>query len=51
MNASAIIRAGTLDDPSFGKPEMTVWTEAAPDWAIIDPDIPSLPRQPPPVGS
>jgi hypothetical protein len=43
------IRAGALDDPNLMKPQMTIWTAAAPDWACIDPELPKLPGQPPPV--
>lgn len=43
------IRAGALDDPNLMKPQMTIWTDAAPDWACIDPALPKLPGQPPPV--
>jgi hypothetical protein len=43
------IRAGALDDPNLMKPQMTIWTDAAPDWACIDPTLPKVPGQPPPV--
>ena len=43
------IRAGALDDPNLMKPQMTIWTSAAPDWACIDPALPKVPGQPPPV--
>ena len=43
------IRAGALDDPNLMKPQMTIWTESAPDWACIDPALPKVPGQPPPV--
>lgn len=39
-----ILRAGTLDDPVHGRPTMTVWTDATPPWAMIDPDLPAYPR-------
>ena len=42
------IRVGTLDDTSLAKPEMTIWTAEAPDWACIDPDVPRFESQPPP---
>ncbi len=44
-----ILRAGTLDDPGVARPEMTIWTESAPGWACIDEQLPSVPRQPPPM--
>lgn len=43
------IRAGALDDPNLMAPQMTIWTDAAPDWACFDPDLPRVPGQPPPV--
>ena len=43
------IRAGALDDPNLVKPQMTIWTDAAPDWACFDPALPKVPGQPPPV--
>ena len=45
-----ILRAGTLDDPSVVKPAMTIWTDSAPPWACIDPDLPRVAKQPPPAG-
>src|SRR3546814_2410961 len=41
------IRVGTLDVTSLAKPEMTIWTEDAPDWACIDLDVTRLASQPP----
>jgi hypothetical protein len=38
------VRAGTLDDPEVGKPQITIWTSSAPSWAVSDPNIPSLER-------
>jgi hypothetical protein len=32
------VRAGTLDDPEIGKPQMTIWTASAPSWAVFDPN-------------
>ena len=43
-------RAGTLDDPEIGKPDLTIWTAQAPSWACIDDAIPSIEGQPPPAG-
>ena len=43
------IRAGALDDPNLMKPQMTIWTDAAPDWSCIDPFLTQVPGQPPPV--
>ena len=43
------IRAGALDDPGLMGPQASIWTDAAPGWACIDPAIPSYPGQIPPV--
>ena len=43
------IRAGALDDPNLMKPQMTIWADSAPGWACIDPALPKVPGQPPPV--
>ena len=43
------IRAGALDDPNLLGPQMTIWTDAAPDWACFNPALPMVPGQPPPV--
>lgn len=43
------IRAGALDDPNLMGPQMTIWTDAAPDWACFDPALPMVAGQPPPV--
>jgi hypothetical protein len=43
------VRAGALDDPGLMAPQMTIWTSAAPGWACIDPAVPAIERQPPPV--
>jgi hypothetical protein len=40
------VRAGTLDDAEIGKPAITIWTSAAPSWAVFDPDLPQDERQP-----
>jgi hypothetical protein len=45
------LRAGTLDDPEQIKPQMTIWTSAAPSWAAIDPSLPTNPAQPAPAAS
>jgi len=43
------VRGGTFDDPELARPASTIWTIQAPSWACIDPKIPSLPGQPPPI--
>lgn len=42
------IRVGTLDDAGSIRPEMTIWTAEAPEWACFDPDAPKFEGQPPP---
>ena len=44
-----IVRNGTLDDTSLLKPDATIWTASAPEWAWIDESIPRHVGQPPPV--
>ncbi|HEY0270172.1 MAG TPA: GFA family protein [Sphingomonas sp.] len=44
-----IVRVGTLDEPDRIAPQATIWADAAPHWAPIDPDLPRHGRQPPPV--
>ena len=45
-----ILRAGTLDDPEIANPSMAIWTDSAPSWACIDPEMARSSRQPPPAG-
>jgi hypothetical protein len=37
-----------LDNPNLMAPVMTIWTDAAPDWACFDPTLPKVGGQPPP---
>jgi hypothetical protein len=41
-----VVRAGNLDDPSSIRPTSNIWTESAPGWACLDPDLEQVPRQP-----
>ncbi len=43
------IRVGSLDDPSSVTPEAIIWTESAPAWAHLNPNLPHLPGQAPPI--
>ncbi len=43
------VRVGTLDDPAAVRPDMTIWTASAPQWACLDPDLAQLTGQPPPA--
>ncbi len=44
-----IVRAGTLDKPELVELDAHIWTEEAPDWAYLDPEICQFERQPPPA--
>lgn len=41
------IRFGLLDEGHDLKPAMAIWTDEAPEWAVIDPTLEHFPRQPP----
>jgi hypothetical protein len=41
-------RLGFLQQPHGLRPQVAIWTEDAPDWAVIDPQLEQFPRQPPP---
>ncbi|GGD63749.1 GFA family protein [Croceicoccus mobilis] len=45
------VRLGALDPGHGLAPEVIIWTEDAPEWAIIDPARESWPQQPPPPPS
>jgi len=45
-NPISIVKAGTLDDPSWLKPSITIWTKSAQPWAHIDKGIPAFEKQP-----
>ncbi len=38
-----VVRVGSLDEPKRFAPQMTIWTDAAPQWACFDPELPSAP--------
>ena len=40
-------RLGFLDEPHGLAPEMIIWTAEKPEWAVVDPALPSHPGQPP----
>lgn len=42
------VRFGALDEPHGLRPTMAIWTEDAPDWAVIDPSFENVARQPAP---
>ena len=41
------VRLGVLDRGHGLSPAMAIWTDEAPEWALIDPSLESHPRQPP----
>ena len=41
------LKAGTLDDPSWLRPQMHMWTSSAQPWVSIDDAIPAYERNPP----
>lgn len=45
------IRLGFLDEGHGLRPDAAIWTDDAPDWAVIDPKLEQFPRQPPPPPS
>ncbi len=42
-----ILRSGTLDHTGIATPAMNIWTDSAPHWAHMDPELPATPQQPP----
>jgi hypothetical protein len=34
------VRAGILDNPDLIAPQAIIWTESAPQWAVLDPALP-----------
>lgn len=42
----AVVRIGTLDDPSSIPPTLHMWTTSAPTWACLDPSLTRFARQP-----
>ena len=41
------VRLGAIDEPHGLRPQMMIWTDDAPDWAVLDPALPHFPQQPP----
>lgn len=41
------VRFGMIAAPNDLRPQVAIWTEEAPDWAVIDPAIEQHPQQPP----
>ncbi len=47
MPGSIFLKAGTLDDTSWLKPEMEIWCASAQPWVSIDESLPMFPGNPP----
>ena len=41
------LKAGTLDDPSWLRPQLHMWSDSAQPWVSIDDTIPAYERNPP----
>lgn len=44
--AMKVLKAGTLDDPSWLKPMMHIWTDSSQPWAETSPDLPKMAKSP-----
>lgn len=45
------VRFGAIDTPNDLRPAMAIWTQSAPEWAVIDPALDQYATQPPPPPS
>jgi hypothetical protein len=45
------VRLGAIDVPHGLRPAVVIWTDEAPEWALIDPSLERFARQPPPPPS
>jgi hypothetical protein len=41
------VRFGVIDQPHGLRPQLAIWTDEAPDWAVVDPQLEQHPGQPP----
>lgn len=41
------VRFGAIDEPHGLRPQLAIWTDDAPDWAVIDPTLEQHSGQPP----
>ena len=46
MPGLMVIKAASLDDPSWFKPGMNIFTESAQPWDPMDPDLPKFEGMP-----
>jgi hypothetical protein len=44
-----VVRIGVFGDTADLGPASVIWTDSAPDWAMLDPALPTSERQPPPI--
>ena len=47
MPGMILLKAGTLDDTSWVKPDMNIWCASAQPWVSIDESLPIFPGNPP----
>ncbi|RRS06075.1 aldehyde-activating protein [Aquabacterium soli] len=45
-----VVKAGTLDDPTWLRPRMHLWCDSAQPWVALPADLPCLSTQPPSGG-
>ncbi len=50
LPAFKAIKVASLDDPSWFKPMANVWVASAQPWAVVDPAVPSFPKNRPRPG-
>jgi hypothetical protein len=48
INDAVLITLGSLDDSSWVKPAMELYTSSAQPWDHLSPDLPKFPKMPPP---
>lgn len=41
------LKAASLDDPSWFKPAMDIYTDSAQPWDVMNPELPKVPKMPP----
>jgi hypothetical protein len=51
MPDAVLVAAGSLDDSSWYKPGVELFTSSAQPWDHLSPDLPKFPKMPPPQGA
>ena len=46
MESVIVLKAATLDDPSWLRPTMHIWRESGQPWAEVDAELPSFEKNP-----